>query len=237
VSESTVVMLQRLDSMESELNALIESLRTGADRLNSDMRALEGHVGEVGATLERPPAFQPESEPEPEVAPPAEPEQTYEPPTYDPPGDEALVAPTGEPAHEPPQDTYEPPTYDPPQETDEAPTYDPPPAEPSPDPGWGETPSAPDHSAADAGWDESTAPEEPEAGTGWGESPVAEPAPEPAFEPPAPPSDDTEGARLIALNMALNGTPRDETARYLGENFQLPDRDGLLDEVYSSVED
>jgi hypothetical protein len=49
-------------------------------------------------------------------------------------------------------------------------------------------------------------------------------------------TDDSEGARLIALNMALNGTPRDETARYLSDNFQLSDRDGLLDEVYASVE-
>lgn len=45
-----------------------------------------------------------------------------------------------------------------------------------------------------------------------------------------------EGARLIALNMALNGTPREETDRYLAENFKLTDRRGLLDEVYSSVE-
>ena len=48
--------------------------------------------------------------------------------------------------------------------------------------------------------------------------------------------DDTEGARLIALNMALNGTPREETDRYLAENFQLADRGALLDEVYSSVQ-
>jgi hypothetical protein len=48
--------------------------------------------------------------------------------------------------------------------------------------------------------------------------------------------DDAEGARLIALNMALNGTPREETERYLLENFQLSDASGLLDEVYASVE-
>jgi DivIVA domain-containing protein len=48
--------------------------------------------------------------------------------------------------------------------------------------------------------------------------------------------DDAEGARLIALNMALNGTPRDETDRYLAENFELSDRVRLLDEVYASVE-
>ena len=33
--------------------------------------------------------------------------------------------------------------------------------------------------------------------------------------------------------MALNGTPREETAAYLAENFDLPDQDALLDEVYS----
>lgn len=49
-------------------------------------------------------------------------------------------------------------------------------------------------------------------------------------------ADDAEGARLIALNMALNGTPREETERYLSENFRLADAHGLLDEVYASVE-
>jgi hypothetical protein len=44
-----------------------------------------------------------------------------------------------------------------------------------------------------------------------------------------------EGARLIALNMALNGTPREETARYLSQNFDLDDQDSLLDEVYARV--
>ena len=50
-------------------------------------------------------------------------------------------------------------------------------------------------------------------------------------------TEDIEGARLVALNMALNGTPRDETDRYLSENFELDDRQLLLDEVYSSVAD
>jgi hypothetical protein len=47
--------------------------------------------------------------------------------------------------------------------------------------------------------------------------------------------DDVEGARLIALNMALDGTSREETDRYLAENFKLSDRAALLDEVYESV--
>ena len=37
--------------------------------------------------------------------------------------------------------------------------------------------------------------------------------------------------------MALNGTPREETDRYLAENFELDDRQGLLDDVYASVAD
>jgi len=45
--------------------------------------------------------------------------------------------------------------------------------------------------------------------------------------------DDEAGARLIALNMALGGTPREETARYLAEHFELADLEALLDDVYS----
>jgi len=44
---------------------------------------------------------------------------------------------------------------------------------------------------------------------------------------------DEAGARLIALNMALGGTPREETARYLAEHFELADLEALLDDVYS----
>ena len=65
---------------------------------------------------------------------------------------------------------------------------------------------------------------EPEAQS---RKPKAEPAPA-AAAPAAP-----EGARLVALNMALSGTPREETARYLRENFELDGADALLDEVYA----
>ena len=65
----------------------------------------------------------------------------------------------------------------------------------------------------------------------------AEPEPEPTASPAAGPprGDGHEGARVIALNMALNGSPREETARYLQENFDLEDPDALLDEVYARV--
>jgi hypothetical protein len=58
-------------------------------------------------------------------------------------------------------------------------------------------------------------------------APAAEPAPTAEAEPAAP-----EGARLLALKMALDGRSRDETAAYLKDNFELDDPQKLLDEVY-----
>ena len=63
-------------------------------------------------------------------------------------------------------------------------------------------------------------------------------------EPELPPEDfaadaagaaeaDEAGARLTALNMALSGTPREETARFLAEHYALADPEGLLDDVYA----
>jgi hypothetical protein len=70
------------------------------------------------------------------------------------------------------------------------------------------------------------------------------PAPAPAAaapaagepEQPAAGGEDLDGARLIALNMALNGESREDTERYLAENFQLSGRAKLLDEVYAAIE-
>ena len=50
---------------------------------------------------------------------------------------------------------------------------------------------------------------------------------------PEPAPVGNEGARVIALNMALSGSTRDETAAYLAENFELDDPEALLDEVYA----
>jgi ABC-type transporter Mla subunit MlaD len=71
---------------------------------------------------------------------------------------------------------------------------------------------------------------------------ASEAAPRPADEvedTPAPAADGPavpEGARLLALKMALDGRPRDETAAYLRENFELADPEALLDEVYARAE-
>lgn len=68
--------------------------------------------------------------------------------------------------------------------------------------------------------------------------PEAEPEPEtePAASDGVGGDDDAEGARLVALNMALNGSTRGETDEYLAEHFTLADRAALLDEVYATVE-
>jgi DivIVA domain-containing protein len=52
-------------------------------------------------------------------------------------------------------------------------------------------------------------------------------------EPQAKSGDDEEAARLVALDMALAGTPRDETERYLAEHYTLADPGAILDDVYA----
>jgi hypothetical protein len=44
-----------------------------------------------------------------------------------------------------------------------------------------------------------------------------------------------EGARLVALNMALDGAKREDVEAYLREHFKLRNADALLDEVYATV--
>ena len=45
--------------------------------------------------------------------------------------------------------------------------------------------------------------------------------------------DDVEAARLVALDMALGGTPREETEKYLAEHYSLADPGAVLDDVYA----
>ncbi|HEY5285627.1 MAG TPA: hypothetical protein VIJ50_00810 [Solirubrobacteraceae bacterium] len=59
---------------------------------------------------------------------------------------------------------------------------------------------------------------------------------EPAVGDSASVNSDLDGARLVALNMALNGDSREDTGRYLQENFVVPDSERLLDEVYAAIE-
>lgn len=53
-------------------------------------------------------------------------------------------------------------------------------------------------------------------------------------EPARPPADH-EGARLVALNMALDGASREDVGRHLRENHGLVEPEPLLDEVFESI--
>jgi DivIVA domain-containing protein len=73
-------------------------------------------------------------------------------------------------------------------------------------------------------------------------APAAEPEPAAAVAPaaagpaaPAAKNGDSAAARIVALDMALSGTSREETDRYLADNYDLPDRAALLDEVYAAA--
>jgi DivIVA domain-containing protein len=180
VSEATTLMLQRVDAMESELGALLESLRTGSNRLNADLTLLKGNMGDLyGAAGGTPPT----AEPAPAEPAPAEP---------------ALAEAAPAPAAESSEGLFA---------TTEA--------EAVPDPGVDEIAAA--------------------------AAPTPPPAPAPATEPaptasaPQSGAEVDEGARLVAFNMALDGTPREEVDRYLAENFDIQDRARLLDEVYATV--
>jgi DivIVA domain-containing protein len=166
VSESTTGMLERIDAMENELGALIESLRTGSNRLNADLQLLEGNLASVKNAVVPRPQFEPEagSAAQPPAAAPAEAVEQAAP-----------AVPSAEPFEQ-----------------------------------------SVDITGAAAEVLTDVAAESPTPRTNGGED---------------------ESARLIALNMVMNRTPRDEIDRYLAENFRLTDRRGLLDEVYSSFED
>jgi len=150
VSESCSTMLERIDSMDSEVRGLLESLRSGANRVSADLALLQGSVGELRGSASG---------------------GRFEPEAFDAP---AAAAPGAA-------------------------------AEPA-------------VAAADSP-DEGPGPDEAEL--------------EPASSGDGGGDGDEEGARLIALNMALNGTPREETEAYLAENFSLADPEGLLDDVYA----
>ena len=150
VSESCGVMMERIDTMETELRGLLESLRSGANRVSADLALLQGSVGDLrsaGSGL----AFEADDRPGSAAAPGA--------------SAEPAVAAADE-------------IDDEPAPIAEAPAAD----------------------------DEATG----------GSS-----------------SKDEENARLVAFNMALGGTPREETERFLSENYELEDPQALLDDVYA----
>jgi DivIVA domain-containing protein len=64
----------------------------------------------------------------------------------------------------------------------------------------------------------------------------AKPAAEPATAADQSAASDDAGARLVALELALSGTPRERAEEILAEQFALGDaRAGLLDDVYAAA--
>jgi hypothetical protein len=173
VAQATSVLLERVSSMDAEVTALVESLRTGANRLASDLAAVDTNMGELYDAASG---------------------------KADAPVTTRAVAAEAE---QPRPAVPSPPI----------------PSPPSP-------PSPPSRQAA------RPAAAAPLARAGNG----ANEAEESRSRTPAPSGGDLDGARLIALNMALNGESRADADRYLAENFQLADRQALIDEVYAAIE-
>ncbi|HEX3433572.1 MAG TPA: hypothetical protein VHT25_05875 [Solirubrobacteraceae bacterium] len=173
VTQATAALLERVNSMDAEVAALVESVRAGANRLSADLSAVEQNMGELYDAAA---------------------------------GNEVTRAVAGESAQPsvPLPSTPAPATPQPVAQTPAPPPAAPvAPAPPSPPPSPPET-------------------TEPDVHLG--------------PEAPAPENGDLDGARLIALNMALNGESREDADRYLAENFELADRGKLIDEVFAAIE-
>lgn len=166
VSKATEALLARVGSMDTETQTLVESLRSGANRLAGDLAAVETNMGALyDAASGQAGGEAVESDPSPNGA------------------AHAPVAAVTVEQHTEPDETH--------------------------------TESQASEHFADEG------------------PPLLRGV---VGEHPSPASDDLDGARLVALNMALNGDAREETGRYLAKNFDVPDRERLLDEVYAAIE-
>jgi hypothetical protein len=198
VAQATAALLERVSSLDTEVDTLVESVRAGANRLAADLRAVEENMGVLydaaeGKEVTRAVAGEPGTQPSIPAPPiPAQPSpqlgDAAPPPPVSPPASGAAASQV-RPAH-----------------------VDPPPLSP------------PDVAEPDVHVDPEAPPRERIAGA------TAQAA------DPSPQSGDLDGARLVALNMALNGESREDAERYLAENFQLADRGKLINEVYAAIE-
>jgi DivIVA domain-containing protein len=181
VAQATAVLSERVESMDAQSAALVESLRAGASRLATDLSAVETNMVELyDAAAGR--------------------------------GGDAAADERG-------------------QEEDSLP------AAPAP--------VVQGHAEFVPAATLAPSPPTPASASADSAAAAAPPVPPPAPSSPAPPrsepragagNGDLDGARLIALNMALNGDSRAATDRYLAEHYELGDRQKLLDEVFAAVE-
>jgi DivIVA domain-containing protein len=186
VARATATLLARVESLDGETGALVDSLRAGATRLAGDLATVETNMGELyDAASGRARAAGAEEGRDVVSAVAAERPEPHVPP--------------------PPPDVPAPPVAGGPATVDPDAASTPAPADSSPA-AQSALPLPPEPT--------SIAPQEQPAGENGG----------------------SEGARLVALNMALNGDSRAETDRYIAENYDVEDRAKLLDEVYAAIE-
>jgi hypothetical protein len=197
VSQATAALLERVGAMDSEVSALVESLRGGANRLAADLAAVETNMGELydaaaGRSVTHAVAGEARSQPIVPAPPaPGPPAPSASAPPIPPPPASGAAAPAVKHAQ------TSPPPLSPPESAEPDTHVDP----------------------------EAPPPRQRIAGG----SPTGSTAAEPD-------SSDLDSARLVALNMALNGDSREDAERYLAENFTLADRGKLIDEVFAAIE-
>jgi hypothetical protein len=209
VSQATEALLGHVGSLDGETRALVDSLRSGAGRLAGDLSAVEGEMEALYDAASGRAGAQPSTQKAVNLG-------------Y---GDvgQPILAAAPETASEPSVETL--------ADSHAGMQGDP-------------YAQAPEDQAYAGASDASAYAEErfevPVASAGLSSEPAfdeqllfSEPA---AVSDAAPAGGDLDGARLVALNMALNGDSREDTARYLDENFAVPDRERLLDEVYAAIE-
>lgn len=238
VGSATATLLTRVESLDGETGALLESMRAGATKLAGELAAVETNMGELydaaagraaapGAAL-TPPApgaalatgtgagGETMSAVAKEARAPGTPAPERPPEIPPEPVAEAPAEPVGA-AAEPELAMPTPASSGPGSPSSSSTSTTPSPTSTTP-----LLPASPLSAAA------ATSLPEPE-------SPRSLPVPAPAAEQPAE-NGDLDGARLVALNMALNGDSREEADRYLAEHYEVPDRARLLDEVYAAIE-
>ncbi|CAN5609128.1 hypothetical protein BH24ACT24_BH24ACT24_04830 [soil metagenome] len=226
VDNRTAELMLRADAVDEEFDRLLERMRAAGvaavDTLRDDAQAIRGELDELpGESVPPAPGPPPEEGPE-ELEPPgrAEPdhptavvEPSVEPEPLGDEGDELLEPEPAEPLGREGDELVEPEA----EPLGDEVIPEPRDGEPLPEPPE-EPPTAPEDEPVSETWTEADEPTETRS--------------------PGGPSDshpDMEGARLIALNMALSGSSRAETADYLRDTFGLEDR-ALLDDVYDRVQ-
>lgn len=243
VAQATATLLARVESMDGEVGALVQNLQAGAGRLAGDLASVQAEMGAlydatagrsgegVGAGDSAAVAPVATEAPQTAAAPPgpmsAEPPAAFEVSVPAPAGAASPAVAAVASATEAINGVGSDPGVAPPvQPASVVPESSPEPAaskEQAPPPE-----AAPQEQASPPAWVPAPAPTTPAVSSHHAANGTA--------QPPSGNGGDLDGARLVALNMALNGEPREQTDRYLQENFELADRAKLLDEVYAAIE-